>query len=83
MGFYLLSTRQVLGGGCWFCPNCRIPTLARFRKKHPDLWAELEKLSHTPNLTSYGFKYGKTLQYVETQLDAEDAQLKLFDIDED
>lgn len=83
MGYCLPYIVKVLGGGCWFCPNCRIPILARFRKRHPDLWKELETLSHTPNLTSYGFKYGKTLQYVASQLDAEDAQLKLFEFDED
>ena len=46
---------------------------------------ELEALSHTPNLCSYGFRYGKTLQEVEREmylhdarLEAESRQLKLF-----
>ena len=76
-------TRPELGGGCWFCPNCRIPTFARFRKKNPELWHELEILSKTQNLTSYGFRYGKTVQQVAELLDADDAQLKLFEFDED
>ena len=65
-------------GGCWFCPNCKISYLAEFRQKHPDLWAELHQLSLAPNLCSYGFKYGMTLQEVEARMDAIDAQLTLF-----
>lgn len=66
--------------GCWFCPNASIKQFGRFRKAHPDLWAELVKLSHTPNLCSYGFKYGKTVQEVEKLIDWNDRQLKLFDL---
>lgn len=72
-------------GGCWFCPNARISSFCHLRMEHPSLWAELERLSHTPNLCSYGFKYGKTLQEVEREMDlydarqeAESRQLKLF-----
>lgn len=72
-------------GGCWFCPNARISSFCHLRREHPSLWAELERLSHTPNLYSYGFRYGKTLQEVEREMDlydarqeAESRQLKLF-----
>ena len=72
-------------GSCWFCPNARISSFSRLRREHPDLWAELEALSLTPNLCSYGFKYGKPLQEVEREMDLHDArfeaesrQLKLF-----
>lgn len=72
-------------GGCWFCPNARISFFCRLRREHPSLWEELERLSRTPNLCSYGFKYGKTLQEVEREMDLHDArleaesrQLKLF-----
>lgn len=65
-------------GGCWFCPNCRIPTLSKFRASHPDLWEELRKLSKTPNLCSYGFKYGKTVEEIDKILDFRDRQLTLF-----
>ena len=63
-------------GGCWFCPNARISSFSRLRREHPDLWAELERLSHTPNLYSYGFRYGKTLQEVEREMDLYDARLE-------
>ena len=72
-------------GGCWFCPNARISSFCHLRREHPSLWAELERLSHTPNLCSYSFKYGKTLQEVEREMDLfetreefERMQLKLF-----
>lgn len=72
-------------GGCWFCPNARISFFSRLRREHPSLWAEIERLSHTPDLCSYGFRYGKTLQEVEREMDLYDArleaeshQLKLF-----
>ena len=65
-------------GGCWFCPNCKIKVLAEFRKKHPHLWSELQKLSKTPNLVAQGFKYEMTFQEVEARMDAIDAQLTLF-----
>lgn len=71
---YQTGTRN----GCWFCPNCSIKQFGRFRKEHPDLWEELVKLSHTPNLCSYGFKYGKTVQQIEQRILWEERQLKLF-----
>lgn len=66
-------------GGCWFCPNAKIKDLAKFKIAHPDLWDELKILSKTPNLCSYGFKYGKTVQEIDERLDGINAQLKLFD----
>ena len=71
---YATGTR----GGCWFCPNCRLQQFINLRRSHPELWAELVELSHTPNLCSYGFKYGKTLQEIERRMDWEERQLKLF-----
>ncbi len=71
---YATGTR----GGCWFCPNCRLQQFINLRRNHSELWAELVELSHTPNLCSYGFKYGKTLQEIERRMDWEERQLKLF-----
>ena len=69
-------------GGCWFCPNGKLNGFISIRKNHPELWNELRELSKTPNLCSYGFKYGKTLQQVETEMDAKELnsslQTKLF-----
>ncbi len=65
--------------GCWFCPNRQIKQFGVFRKAHPDLWAELVSLSLTPNLWTYVFKDGKTVQEVEKIIDWNDRQLKLFE----
>ena len=65
-------------GGCWFCPNIRIKDFAKFKLAHPDLWNELLRLSLTPNLCSYGFKYGKTVQEIDERIDAINAQGSLF-----
>lgn len=65
--------------GCWFCPNRQIKQFWVFRKAHPDLWAELVSLSLTPNLWTYVFKDGKTVQEVERLIDWNDRQLKLFE----
>ena len=54
--------------GCWFCPNVRMKDLYLFRKSHPDLWEELKVLSLTPNLCSYGYKWGKTVQQIDERL---------------
>ncbi len=66
-------------GGCWFCPNVRIKDFAKFKLAHPDLWNELIELSKIPNLCSYGFKYGKTVQEIDERIDAINAQGTLFD----
>lgn len=73
---YTTGTR----GGCWFCPNCKIQHFVNLRRDHPELWAELVELSHTPNLCSYGFKYGLTVQEVEKRMNAEEQRLKLLNI---
>ena len=65
--------------GCWFCPNVRINDFAKFKLAHPDLWNELIRLSLTPNLCSYGFKYGKTVQEIDERINAINNQGKLFD----
>lgn len=49
-------------GGCWFCPNCRIPFFV-------ELWRELQLLSKVGNKSSEGFKYGQTFEEVERRMD--------------
>lgn len=70
-------------GGCWFCPNVKIHDFAKFKLAHPELWSELLRLSKTPNLCSYGFKYGKTVQEIDERLDAINSQLTLFEYEQD
>lgn len=70
-------------GGCWFCPNGKLRQFIAIRRDHPEMWEELRELSRTPNLCSYGFKYGKTLEEIEKEMDLkeweDEHQLRLFD----
>lgn len=83
-GFDMLSPIYENGtrGGCWFCPNGKLRQFIAIRRDHPEMWEEFRALSRTPNLCSYGFKYGKTLQEVEREMDLKEwkdkYQLKLF-----
>lgn len=63
---YNLSKR----GGCWFCMNSKLSGYLHIRRNHPHLWNALRQLSKTPNLCSYGFRYGKALQQVEKDMNA-------------
>ena len=69
-------------GGCWFCPNATIPAFAQLREKHPELWQELETLSHADNLCTQGFKWALTFEEVNRKIDnhlkKQAAQLTLF-----
>lgn len=71
--------------GCWFCPNQRIPEMASLKTNHPDLWAELKKLSRVKNTVARGFNYGESFESVEAKVDEyiknpPPVQLSLFDI---
>lgn len=63
-------------GGCWFCFNADIGRYKNIRKNFPHYWQALRDLYYNTN--SKFFKYDKTLEFIEAQMDAEDAQLKLF-----
>ncbi len=72
-------------GGCWFCPNYNCKSFARLKLEYPDLWSELEKLSHTSNLVSQNFRYNKSFAEVDREVDKiienqrlESMQMKLF-----
>lgn len=66
-------------GGCWFCPNCSIKEFALFKKKFPELWVELEKLSQDNETVSSGFKYGRTFASVNREIDLINNQISIFD----
>lgn len=55
-------------GGCWFCPNCEVEEFARFAKEYPELWEELESLSHDKETVHQGFKYGRTFESVNREV---------------
>ena len=65
-------------GGGWFCPNCRIPVFAKFRKDYPHLWHELQLLDKVENKCSDNFKYTRGFKEVERLMDEYDNTLPLF-----
>lgn len=67
-------------GGCWFCPNCSIKEFAQFKKEFPELWVELEFLSHDKEIVSQGFKYGRTFASVNREIDLINNQISIFEI---
>lgn len=67
-------------GGCWFCPNASIKELASVKKQYPELWHELEILSHDKDVISNGFKYGKPFWEVDKEIDMINSQMTIFDI---
>ncbi len=67
-------------GGCWFCPNCSIKEFAAFKKEYPELWAELETLSRDKEIVSQGFKYERTFESVNREIDVINNQISVFDI---
>lgn len=83
---YKMSSR----GGCWFCPNQKISGFAYLKVNHPDLWAELERLSKVENKVSEKFKREKTFEevsrlvdeYILKQQDAK-LQMSIFDLQSD
>jgi len=71
--------------GCWFCPNQKLPEMAETKQKHPELWEELRKLSKYKDVISRSFKYGKTFDEVDREVDEyiknpPPVQLTFFDI---
>lgn len=66
--------------GCWFCPNSSNKELARLARRYPELWAELEKLSHDPLIVSQSFKYGCSFDSINNEVKKINKrfQLRLF-----
>lgn len=55
-------------GGCWFCFNASIDRFIHIRNNYPRHWDALKKLYYETN--SKAFKYTKTLQEVEKEMDS-------------
>ncbi len=67
-------------GGCWFCPNCSLKDFALLKKQYPELWAELEILSHDKEVISDNcFKYGRTFESVNRDIDLINNQISIFE----
>lgn len=67
---YLNSSR----GGCWFCPNNKVSGFCELRRKNPELWEELRKLSHVQNTISDKFCYDDTFETMEKKMNFRERQ---------
>ena len=76
--YYLYTHR----GGCWFCANAKISFFCHIRKLYPKLWGQLHLLDKIPDRVHDKFRFGKTLQETEKEMDAleyvKENQLTLF-----
>lgn len=68
-------------GGCWFCPNARMPELRHLRKNHPELWEKLLVLEEVPNTIGYCWNtLTKTsIREIDEQIKFEESQMTIFD----
>ena len=71
---YVNSSR----GGCWFCPNNNVHGFCELRRKHPELWEELRKLSGVKNTISQNFCYDKTFAQMEKLMNWNEKQLSII-----
>ena len=71
---YVNSSR----GGCWFCPNNKVHGFCELRRKHPELWEELRKLSGVKNTISQNFCYDKTFAQMEKLMNWNEKQLSII-----
>lgn len=67
-------------GGCWFCPNQGYVEFAYIKRKYPELWEELRRLDKEENVSSHGFRYGKTFSEVDARVDEILSRQNLFDL---
>jgi hypothetical protein len=75
--FYDLGRKRQ---GCWFCPNCSMNEFAEFAKSYPNLWEELRALSQDTETVSKNFKYDRTFQSVDDEVNEINAQIKFTDL---
>ena len=57
-------------GGCWFCPNAKMPELLHLYEKHPDLWARMLELQQLPNKATDKFNRKYRFDEIDMQMRA-------------
>lgn len=64
--------------GCWLCPNASIEEMAEFARKYPCYWAELRSLAQEENTVSNCFKYNRTFESVDFEIQLINSQESIF-----
>lgn len=65
-------------GGCWFCPNAKLPELRHLYDHHPDLWARMLELQAIPGKTTEKFNRTQKFSDIDELFRQEDAQADDF-----
>ena len=59
-------------GGCWFCPNAKMPELRHLYDHHPDLWARMLALQAIPGKTTEKFNRTQKFSDIDAMFRQED-----------
>ncbi|WP_251318582.1 phosphoadenosine phosphosulfate reductase [Flintibacter muris] len=64
-------------GGCWFCPNAKLPELRHLYDHHPDLWARMLELQAIPNKATEKFNRTQKFSDIDVLFRQEDGKAAL------
>ena len=64
-------------GGCWFCPNAKLPELHHLYDHHPDLWARMLELQAIPNKATEKFNRTQKFSDIDSMFRQEDGEVPL------
>ena len=61
-------------GGCWFCPNAKLPEFRHLYDHHPDLWARMLALQAIPGKTTEKFNRTQRFSDIDAIFRQEDQE---------
>ena len=61
-------------GGCWFCPNAKLPELRHLYDHHPDLWARMLELQAIPGKATEKFNRTQRFSDIDAIFRQEDQE---------
>ena len=68
-------------GGCWCCPNAKLPEHREIRRLYPEIWREFVSLENTENIANKKWNVYRdyTLHDIDDKLYWEEQQMTIFD----
>ena len=61
-------------GGCWFCPNAKLPELRHLYDHHPDLWKKMVRLQAVPGKVTEKFNRSQTFSDIDAMFRKQDGR---------
>ena len=61
-------------GGCWFCPNAKLPELRHLYDHHPDLWQKMMRLQAVPEKVTEKFNRSQTFADIDAMFRKQDGR---------